>query len=99
MTADELSRWVTSIVGVVGLLVLLFGAGKAWAAVSAAASSLRAIHRRMDESQKEIEGIKLDVREIKTEMRIRSTLRFRQQAPEPPSGGPVGAQDMFRGEG
>lgn len=98
MSAEELSRWVSSVVGVVGLLVLLFGAGKAWAAVSAAASSLRAIHRRMDESQQEIQGIKLDVREIKTEMRIRSTLRFRA-AHEPPPAPPTGPQDVFAVEG
>jgi hypothetical protein len=41
------------IVGVVGLALLIFGAGKAWATVSGMVGSLAAVHRRLTEDKLE----------------------------------------------
>lgn len=81
---------ITSLVGVTSLMALLIGVGKAWALMSAAASKMDALHRRLDTFQHEQESIKMAVTEIRTVLRLHPTLRFRlRESPISPQ------QDMF----
>jgi hypothetical protein len=79
------------ILGMVGLGVIIFGAGKSWATVTKLLGSNEAIHRRMSEEQverrlrdKEIDtqlmNIRLDIRALQT---WKQTMRFKLPEAEP----------------
>lgn len=74
---QQLQPIVETLVGLAVLIGMLIGVGKAWAGISAAKGMLSALHRRQDTQDKVLEGLKLDLLEVKTFLRVHPTLRFK----------------------
>jgi Sec-independent protein translocase protein TatA len=93
---EAVSRYLQIVVGVVGLLLIIFGAGKAWAALTSTMATLKALHERLDKITKEFRDQISELREsnveIRTVLRLRPTIRFRPLAEE----GGHGPQDVFK---
>lgn len=71
------NEWVDLLLGLAAVAAILIGIGKGWAAIQSSERKGDAVHRRLDRFQSDLEDLKLDVREIKTEVRLRTTLRFK----------------------
>lgn len=93
---EAISRYLQIVVGVVSLLLIIFGAGKAWAALTSTMSTLKAMHLRLDKITKEFRDQIAELREsnveIRTVLRLRPTIRFRPLSDDVPQGG----QDVFK---
>lgn len=99
MTLQEL-QWAVAVL--VGITVVL-GSGVAiirfWINVAQDFSKLTALHPRLDKYFSQQEDMKLEIREIKTFLRVHPTLRFRIPDRGPAPATAAGPQDMFTDTG
>lgn len=97
MTLQELQWAVAILVGVVVLLGTFTAVVKFFIRLAQDFSKLTALHPRLDKYFAQQEDMKLEIREIKTFLRVHPTLRFR--LPERPTpamaAGPLQEQDIF----
>jgi hypothetical protein len=101
MTLQELQWAVAVLVGITVVLGTFTAIIKFFIKVAQDFSKLTALHPRLDLYFREQAELKLEVREIKTFLRVHPTLRFRipDRGPAPaPAAGPQ-AQDMFADPG
>lgn len=96
MTLQELQWAVQILVGGAVLCGTLVGVGKGWATLAQSRAMLKALHERLDKFNLTQQELSLDIREIKTFLRVHPTLRFRiPERPIPAAPAGLQEQDIF----
>lgn len=96
MTLQELQWAVAILVGVVVILGSLTAIIKFFIRLAQDFAKLTALHPRLDKYFAQQEDMKLEIREIKTFLRVHPTLRFRIPDRGPAPATAAGPQDIFK---